>query len=180
MNAFSRPSEDSSQDVALPACIRTEEQECFHHIPKPVIAQSEILRRLYPRTHEVFRNRHSSSVISCHDSRPDLVSLGSVEHVRVDDPLCRRFLGLMSSYGHSRLLYPCGLVVCSSDFQTSVHNFTIVVITKLTSCVENHFHVGSTNILLTLRADSHYISWDQHRFLSSSRKRQGVVQRKGN
>ena len=69
------------------------------------------------RTHVVFRCGHSSSDTSCHDSRPDLVSLGSVEHVRVDDPLCRRLLGLVSSCEHSRLLYPCGLVVGSSDFQ---------------------------------------------------------------
>ena len=48
VNAFSRPSEDSSQDGALPACIGTQEQECFHHIPKPVIAQSEIFRMFYP------------------------------------------------------------------------------------------------------------------------------------
>ena len=80
--------------------------------------------------------------------------------------LCRRFLGLMLFVWAD--LYPCGLVVSSSDFQTSV------------SC-DHETHAVSTisrrvtNILLTLRADSHYISWDQH-----GQSRQGLVQRKGN
>ena len=94
------------------------------------------------RTHVVFRCRHSSNAISCHDSRLDLASLGSVEHVRVDDPLCRRFLGLTSSRGHTSFLYPCGLFVGSSDFQTPVQNLTIVVVTKLTGCVKNTFTSG--------------------------------------
>ena len=71
------------------------------------------------RIHVVFRCRHSSSVVSCLNSRPDLVSLGSVEHIRVGDPLSRWFLGLVSSREHCGLHCSCGLVVGSSDFSDS-------------------------------------------------------------
>ena len=45
---------------------------------------------------------------------------------------------------------------------------------------KNTFTSGRQNMLLTLRADSHGISWDQHRSLSSSQKQHGLGQRKGN